>query len=241
MSRRRTKTHMMNERFLRGYAMLMTLTSAVFLVGAISMRAHASFDTIDVKQINIRDANGSLRLMLFGKDRQPPIIMNGKNVCCRRGPKSAGLMFYNDAGDEIGGLNYGTGPPGEQGQSLTFDAYQQDQVVQLWQGGSLANHSGGLTVNEVPTVPYAITTSAFAKWRSMPDGPARVAEHARLRKLGYSLDSRMEIGLDEKDNSRVVLNDRQGHARLRIAVDANGNPAIQFLAADGSVLKTITP
>ncbi len=232
---------MMNEKFLRGYALLMTFTSAVFLVGAISMHAHASFDTIDVKQINIRDANGTLRLMLFGKDRQPPIIMNGKSVCCRRGVAGAGLMFYNDSGDEIGGLTYGTGPPGEQGQSLTFDAYQQDQVVQLWQGGSLANHSGGLTVNEVPTVPFSTTTAAFAKWRSMPDGPARVAEHARLRKLGYSLDPRIEVGLDQTDTSRVVLNDRQGRARLRIAVDASGNPTIQFLSADGSVLKTIAP
>ncbi len=205
------------------------------------MRANASFDTIDVRQINIRDANGALRLMLFGKERQPPIIMNGKSVCCRRGPTGAGLMFYNNAGDEIGGLTYGTGPPGQQGQSLTFDAYQQDQVVQLWQGGSLANHSGGLTVNEVPTVPYAITTAAFSKWRSMPDGPARVAEHARLRKLGYSLDSRLEIGLDETDTSRLVLNDRNGRPRLRIAVDASGNPVIQFLSTGGSVLKTIAP
>lgn len=39
-------------------------------------------------------------------------------------------MFYNEEGEECGGLIYG-GARGNNGASLTFDKYKQDQVVQL--------------------------------------------------------------------------------------------------------------
>jgi hypothetical protein len=217
----------------------MTVSATVFLIGAIQSRARVSFDTIDVRQINVRDSNGTLRLMLFGKDREPPIIMNRKVIGPRRSVPGAGLMFYNDSGDEIGGIDYGAQGDG-QSQSLTFDAYKQDQVVQLWQAGTLADHSGGLVVNDVPSVPFEATNAAFAKWRSMPDGPARVAERMRLRGLGYAGATRLEVGTDSQKTARVVLNDREGRPRLRLSVNAEGMPAIEFLSADGKLLKTLS-
>ena len=84
-------------RFLRGYAVVMSLAAAVFLVAAV--RASTSivdFDTITVHRINVTDADGKTRLALFGKQWEPPIIIGGKTYAGRSGQQAAGLMFYND-------------------------------------------------------------------------------------------------------------------------------------------------
>jgi hypothetical protein len=48
------------------------------------------------------DANGTLRLVLAGKDRMHPGILDGKVI--ERARPVAGLIFFNDEGDEVGGL-----------------------------------------------------------------------------------------------------------------------------------------
>jgi hypothetical protein len=95
-------------RFLRVYAVVMSLAAAILLVIAVHAdTTTASFDAITVHRINVTDADGKIRLVLFGKQWEPPIILGGKAYPERSGQPDAGLMFYNDQGDELGGLVYG--------------------------------------------------------------------------------------------------------------------------------------
>jgi len=87
------------------------------------------FKVLNAERINIREKNGILKAALSNSA--------GFNEGQRReqaAPRFSGLTFYNEEGQETGGLVYlGKTIPGGQDAdvSLTFDQYNQDQVVYL--------------------------------------------------------------------------------------------------------------
>ena len=62
------------------------------------------FDEVTVQRLNVVDANGTLRLVLSNKDRMHPGVIDGETI--NRPRPVAGLLFFNDAGDEVGGLTF---------------------------------------------------------------------------------------------------------------------------------------
>lgn len=58
------------------------------------------------------------------KDKSPGWVLQGKHYPGR--PKQAGIIFYNDDGEECGGLAFGN-----EGAGLMFDQRDQDQIVGL--------------------------------------------------------------------------------------------------------------
>ncbi|HTD34825.1 MAG TPA: hypothetical protein VK665_14245 [Candidatus Elarobacter sp.] len=114
---------------------LTVCAAALSALAFSSISAHAAtrverFDEIVVKRVRVIDASGQTRLLLTGKPI-PEGTIDGRTIP-RIGPprQSAGLMFYNDRGDEQGGLSYG-GTGGEQFEALTFDAWHQDQALEI--------------------------------------------------------------------------------------------------------------
>ena len=86
------------------------------------------FEEIDVERINIVEKDGQLKMVISNKARQHPGIVNGK-VIKRDYPRPPGLIFFNQLGDEMGGLVYGeNGPKGHFG-SLTWDKVKGDQTI----------------------------------------------------------------------------------------------------------------
>ena len=83
-----------------------------------------------VGRINVVDANGALRMVISNKDRMHPGMMDGKMI--DRPRPVAGLLFFNEEGDEVGGLSY-TGREvngrGRANSGLMFDQFKQDQTV----------------------------------------------------------------------------------------------------------------
>src|SRR5256885_4647178 len=67
----------------------------------------AAFDEIDVKRINVREDNGTLRFVLSNSSHAPGIIMHGKERPHPSGRRTAGMLFYNDEGSENGGMTWG--------------------------------------------------------------------------------------------------------------------------------------
>src|SRR5437868_1268360 len=93
----------------------------------------ATFDEIDVGRINVREPNGTLRLTISNKARLPEVVIGGKTYPLRggTGAGSAGLIFFNDEGNENGGLVFqgartGSGPSDYHASAhLTFDQFDQ--------------------------------------------------------------------------------------------------------------------
>ena len=92
---------------------------------------------INAEQINIVGKNGIPRLTLFNEDHIPNVLFRGQEILKghRQQDNIAGMLFFNPDGTEVGGLIYGNdvdqqGNP-TAGMSLTFDQFEQDQVLQL--------------------------------------------------------------------------------------------------------------
>ncbi len=231
-------------RFFRGYAIVMSLVAAVFFLGAAGGLRSRSFDTISARRIDVTDENGNVRLALFGKDREPPPILAGKPFSGRAGGPNAdaGLMFYSERRDEVGGLIYGAhaGPHGEivQAQSLTFDAYKQDQEVQLSRIGDGNERKIGLSVNDAPNVSLETTAPLFSRIAALPEN-RRAAAIDGLRRKSLTLTPRVFAGVRDRD-ATFVLRDAAGHPRLTLTVGADGSPKIEFLDAAGRVVRTLS-
>jgi hypothetical protein len=86
---------------------------------------NASFGTITVKRIDVVENNGTRRLVIAGADNMPPPVINGKAY--KRAISPAGIAFYNDKGEERGGIGLAPRSGGEQ-SALVFDYNHGDGI-----------------------------------------------------------------------------------------------------------------
>jgi hypothetical protein len=112
--------------------LLVVLSAAAFW----QRRAPTKFDEIDVQRINVREPDGKLRLTISNHARLPEVVVGGKSYPLRGGTgvQSAGLIFFNDEGNEDGGLVWAGHQQNDGYQAsaaLTFDQFNQDETVSL--------------------------------------------------------------------------------------------------------------
>ena len=90
-------------RILQAYAAMTLLMFAAIAVTAFTQAARPqNMGEITAERINIVDADGALRLVISNKDRMHPGVIGGKVL--NRPRPYAGFLFFNDQGDEAGGL-----------------------------------------------------------------------------------------------------------------------------------------
>src|SRR5687768_13456172 len=85
-------------------------------------RRRARFETIEVERLDVVEPVGALRVAIAGRARTPSAVVDGVTLT-GSGPR-AGLIFFNDEGDECGGLVFRGRRDGEHyaaSGSLTFD------------------------------------------------------------------------------------------------------------------------
>ncbi len=223
------------QKTLLAYAGVTTAALAWFLIAAAAPPVATHFGTIDVERINVREPDGTLRMTIADTARAPGIIVKGTEYP-HPSRSAAGLLFYNDEGTENGGLIFGgrkTGGKAESYGSLTFDRYQQDQVVQLLGEQDGADRRAGLMVNDQPERP--LDFPAIGRIGGMP-AAQRAAAYTAANVGGTP---RAFIGRDHDGSSRVALRDGAGRPRLVLRVAADGVTAIDFLGADGKVVRTL--
>ncbi len=231
-----------------------TATSVVLLVivttsAFVQVRLHTKFDEIDVERINVREPNGTLRLTISNHARLPEAVIGGKTYPLRGGSgvQSAGLIFFNDEGNEDGGLVW-TGqrtPAGNRASAnLTFDQYDQDETVSLGYGEENRHRQAGLSIIDRPDEPIQIFAESLMVIRAMGEGPEKEARMRRFRDAmmarGLMPADRLFVGKQLDKSSRVTLSDPRGRPRLRLTVDSLGGARIEFLDDAGHVTRTLT-
>ncbi|AMY09958.1 hypothetical protein LuPra_03185 [Luteitalea pratensis] len=200
-------------RMLAVYSAVLTTLFAVFSLAGSAAPKVQRLDEIDVHRINVREADGTLRMVISNHARLPGNIVGGKENPPVDRPY-AGMLFYNDEGTENGGLVFGghrnaNGEVVDAGVSLSFDRYgASSQFVQLAGVQDARNHIVGLTLSETE-----------------PTGNRR----------------RVFIGHDKEGVASVSLMDRGGRKRILLQVAADGTPSIAFLDADGKVVNQLGP
>jgi hypothetical protein len=153
----------------------------------------------------------------------------------------AGMIFINDEGTENGGLIFsGSKSNGKVDGSghLSFDQYDQDQVVTLEQTEEDGQREAGLTIADRPDA--ALNFDAVNQLDSLPkaEHAARLKEMLERGDFGYH---RLFVGKTQDRDALVALRDAKGHVRLRMRVTAAGTASIEFLDAAGKVVKTEGP
>lgn len=202
---------MFGQRFLVIYSGVLTAVFAVSVLAGFSKNHVPSFDEIDVHRINVREPNGTLRMVISDSAKLPGVIVKGKEQPKVDRPQ-AGMIFFNDEGSENGGLIFGGrrdahGDVVDSGGSLSFDRYNANQVVQLLGVDDKEDSMAGMAVSD-----------------SKENGG------------GYR---RVWVGRTADGAALLSLMDATGNERIQMKVPSKGTPEIEFLDEGGKVTKTI--
>src|SRR5688500_20127763 len=114
----------------RIHAKVSTVLIAVLCTSAFRQEKKAVFDQISVGRMDVVDADGKLRMVISNKDRMHPGMMDGKLI--DRPRPVAGMLFFNEEGDEVGGLTFaGREVNGvrQANAGLMLDQCTQDQTI----------------------------------------------------------------------------------------------------------------
>jgi hypothetical protein len=193
---------------------LTTVLAGYTVAGPASAAATVQrFDEVDVQRLNVREPDGTLRMVVSNRARLPGVIVRGKEHPPVDRPQ-AGMLFYNDEGTENGGLIFGghrnaNGEVIDSGAALSFDRYGSNgQFVQLAGVDDSKNHIVGLVLSDTDA-----TTSR----------------------------RRVVIGHDKEGVASVSLMDRNGRKRIVLQVTSDGTPDLSFLDATGKVVERVGP
>jgi hypothetical protein len=232
-------------RFLKGYAFVATSMVVILAIVAFRQTKRSHFEEIDAQRINIVEPNGTLRLTISNHARMPDPVIGGKSYPLRTGTggAGAGMIFFNNEGNENGGLTFAGGKTDSgytAGAGLTFDQYNQDETVTLSYDDENGERAAGLNISDRPNIsiqPFAESAMVF---HALPDGPEKTRRlqefKQRMAKEGsYGGAMRMYAGKGSHKESLVMLSDPQGHPRIRMKVDSVGVPSLEFLDSAGHV------
>jgi hypothetical protein len=193
----------------------LTVGLGVMALAAFAPReGKQKFREIDVERINIVERDGQVKMVISNRERfpDPGNVVTGK-FQKRAGLKSPGITFYNEKGDECGGLIYGSKEEADgnyvAGSLLALDKYNGDQVMGMQYEEAGSKRVVGLHV-----------------W-DQPD-----AEQARA-------SQRVFVGRSMDRSAGVTLSDGNGRVRIRMKVAQGGEAKLEFLDESGKVLQTL--
>jgi hypothetical protein len=233
-----------SERYLAIYAGVLTAVFAATVLGGFSGKSNtARFEELDVQRLNLVEPDGTLRMVISDKARFPGAIIRGREYPHAR--PDAGLLFFNDEGTENGGLIFSghrdaAGRVVDSAGSLTFDQFEQDQLVQLIGQHDTNGHSAGLIVNDRPERPIQEELAELPKLATMPSAE-RAALMEQRRRDNYYGATRISVTRGTDGVAAVSLRDAQGHERVVMGVAADGAASLKFLDAEGRVVSEVTP
>lgn len=232
------------QRFLMIYAGVLTAVFAVtVLSGFVQAPRTMTLEQLDVQRINVREPDGTLRLVISNADKTAGIIIKGKEYP-HPDRKAAGMIFYNDEGTENGGLIFGgekskDGTKGSYGH-LSFDAYEQDQTMALDSEQKGAARDTKLQFNDYPDYSILEEIQLMAAIKDLPKDQQKARIKAFFDEHGGPT-TRMVLGRGPDNGVLLALNDTQGHQRIVMKVAPDGTPSLQMLDSAGKVTGELVP
>src|SRR5215813_297020 len=196
---------------LKAYAFGATLLLVVLMFAGFGQgNQKTKFTEIDVERINIVEKDGKLKMVISNGERQHPGVIDGKTLSRTRPP---GLLFFNEKGDECGGLSFdGNQKDGaaNAGALLAFDRFRQDQTVGIPYGESKGQYFAGLRVWDRPDTSLSEVIDKLQAIQKMPDGPEKTQAMQKLRETsaaGAAL--RVFVGKTREKAAALTLSDTQ--------------------------------
>src|SRR5690606_27903375 len=184
-----------------------TVTVAFLMLLYSFKSLNENFDEITVKRINIVDDNGINRMIISNQERMEPPILLGKKY--KRALNPAGIIFYNEKGDECGGIAISKNP--DTGTyALAFDYDNADAIGLLTQQNNNTNmYKSGIVIND-------------------KDLSGKIGSNTNRINLMIT-----------NGNSSLVINGPDEKPRIIISVDSIGNPLFKMLNGEGEIIQEI--
>jgi hypothetical protein len=223
-------------RFLRVYAVVNSLVLVVLATGAFRLAAQ-KFDEITVQRLNVADADGTLRMVISNKDRMHPGVLDGKTI--DRPRPVAGILFFNDEGDEVGGLTFTgreTNGVRQANAGIMFDQLKQDQTIGFSYSEGSGRRTAGFQVWDRSDSRLSELIQKLNDANRIADAKDREAAIAAVRASAPPGPRRVFVGKNAERAATVSLADADGKPRLTLTVDAGGNPRIEFLDQQGKIV-----
>ena len=218
-------------------AVLTVITIGCLIALFLTARGTHQFTELTARRINIVEPDGRLALVISDHVNQHPGAINGKDLPARDRP--AGMIFFNEEGDECGGLVY-DGTKKEASFTWSVDQYKNDQIMQLQYeqdsdrtlarsyGLKLWDRTDRFTLQQLMDYYYS---------RSEPkDTAALRAGYDSLHQKGLLGVERLFLGHTKDGETGLFLRDNKGVPRLRICIGKENEPLIQTLDEKGNVV-----
>ncbi len=230
-------------RWLKGYALAITALVATMALGAFrrGTPAHETFDTIDVQRINVVEPGGRYRMVISNTPRSTGPIYKGKPFGYAGGGRP-GIIFFNDEGTENGGLTFG-GSRSADGRvqaatHMSFDQFDNDQVLNLDYRENNGQRLVGISMLDRAPFDIAKLAAMYDSLNRIADAAQRRAEMMKIMAptSGEPLQAqRVFLGRNPAKAAMLLLSDRAGRPRIRMAVDSTGAASLEFLDEGGRV------
>lgn len=194
------------------------------------------FEEISAQRINIVDEDGKVRLALSNRARFPEGTIDGR-VLQPAGARGPGILFFNEDGDECGGLIFsGDGGSRTAGAALLFDRLKQDQAVGIMYEEAAGRYGQGLFAWDRPATPITDSVDRLREIEEIADEDERRRRRQELRDSGDLGVQRLFVGRDGDGSICLMLSDSKGTPRIMIAVDEDDNPVMSMLDREGEVV-----
>ena len=202
----------------------------------------AAPEEITVQRINVVEPDGSLKMVISNSAKMHAGRVGGVELPARQRP--AGVLFFDDEGEEAGGLGiYGT-KEFRQGGFL-IDQMGNDETLrfmsqQMRRDGRFVHQAGLSIADRNPDLTLAEVMERSEEVRALQD-PAEQEERAKeLQRQGVFGADRMFVGRRGDGGVVVDMRDSSGATRLRLGVSADGAASIEFLDDAGQVIKSLS-
>jgi hypothetical protein len=157
--------------------------------------------------------------------------------------RPSGIIFFNNEGDECGGLVFQTKEKNGKiisGMSFTMDNYKDDQVLQILNDEYYADGKAyikrGISINQFP-----LGSNIDKRNNKLKELRAIIDEKERKEKINKLMENegsvnRLFLGKTKGNSSGLFLAGPDGSPKMMIYVDDKGAPKIQTFGENGEIL-----
>lgn len=225
--------------YLQLYCAISTLLLGSLFVFGFTSQKKQKFSEIDVERINVVEKDGKLKMVIANKARRHPGIVDGIYFKDREGQRPAGMTFFSEKGDEIGGISFDGDTGKGQSGSLAFDKFRGDQTIQITHSEDKnGDYFAGLRVND-QNMPLSDYIARMEEVNKLPNPEEAYKASMELRSGDKATVSRMIIGKSKDKSSVIEMNDGKGKPRIKISVQKDGNPKLEFLDENGKMIYSL--
>lgn len=217
-----------------------------FLITGFQSKQTDQFKEITAERINIVNEDGTTVIAISNKQKIAGPMFDGVDypVVLADGRKyMAGMIFFNEEGDEMGGLVFNSFklPDGRTAGigHLSFDRFKDNQVINLEYKENNAGVRSGLTIYDRPgngIFPKSLAlANEFLYDKSISEERKSAIRDslAMMRKdNGFGLD-RLFLG-SFNEEPQLTMKDVEGNQRIKLFVDSTNTARLVFFDENGN-------